>query len=83
MSDSVEAAPRTQSGTRRNGLRAAFLAIGAGSRRSVPGQGSVGEVPDVICAQPITAALIVIARCYLFGHLGSLIPSRHSPRHRG
>jgi len=35
----------------------------------------VGEVREVIRAQPITAALIVFALGYLFGRLGSLIPS--------
>lgn len=36
-------------------------------------KGGVGEVRDVIRAQPITAALIVFALGYLFGRLGSLI----------
>ena len=35
----------------------------------------VGEVRAVIRAQPITAALVVFALGYLFGRLGSLIPS--------
>ena len=35
----------------------------------------VGEVREVIRAQPITAALVVFALGYLFGRLGSLIPS--------
>ena len=37
--------------------------------------GGVTEVRDVIRAQPITAALVVFALGYLFGRLGSLIPS--------
>ena len=41
-------------------------------------KGGIAEVREVIRAQPITAALIVFALGYLFGHLGSLIPSRHS-----
>jgi hypothetical protein len=41
-------------------------------------QGGIGEVREAIRAQPITAALIVFALGYLFGRLGSLIPSRHS-----
>ena len=36
----------------------------------------VGEVRDVIRAQPIAAALVVLALGYVFGRLGSLIPSR-------
>jgi hypothetical protein len=36
----------------------------------------VGEVRDVIRAQPIAAALVVMALGYVFGRLGSLIPSR-------
>ena len=35
----------------------------------------VGEVREVIRAQPITAALLVFALGYLFGRLGSLIPT--------
>jgi hypothetical protein len=46
-------------------------------------KGSVGEVRDVIRAQPITAALIVFALGYVFGRLGSLIPSGHPVRGRG
>ena len=38
----------------------------------------VGEVREVIRAQPITAALVVFALGYLFGRLGSLIPSSAS-----
>ena len=41
----------------------------------------VTEVRDVIRAQPITAALIVFALGYLFGRLGSLIPSSGWSRH--
>jgi len=41
-------------------------------------QGGIGEVRDVIRAQPITAALVVFALGYLFGRLGSLIPSGRS-----
>ncbi len=35
----------------------------------------IGEVREVIRAQPITAALVVFALGYLFGRLGSLLPS--------
>lgn len=38
----------------------------------------VGEVREVIRAQPIAAALAVFALGYLFGRPGSLIPSLHS-----
>jgi hypothetical protein len=40
----------------------------------------VGEVREVIRAQPITAALVVFALGYLFGRLGSLIPTGGSTR---
>ena len=40
----------------------------------------VGEVRAVIRAQPITAALVVFALGYLFGRLGSLIPSGGATR---
>jgi hypothetical protein len=46
------------------------------------GTGGIAEVREVIRAQPITAALIVFALGYLFGRLGSLIPSRHSSDRR-
>ena len=38
-------------------------------------QGGVTEIREVIRAQPITAALFMFAVGYLFGRLGSLIPS--------
>jgi hypothetical protein len=40
----------------------------------------IGEVREVIRAQPITAALMVFALGYLFGRLGALIPSGSSRR---
>jgi hypothetical protein len=40
----------------------------------------VGEVREVIRAQPIAAALVVLALGYVFGRLGSLIPSRTPAR---
>ena len=43
-------------------------------------QDGVGEVRAVIRAQPITAALAVFALGYLFGRVGSLIPSRGTRR---
>jgi len=36
----------------------------------------VGEMRAVIRAQPIAAALLVLALGYVFGRVGSLIPSR-------
>ena len=45
-------------------------------------KGGIAEVREVIRAQPITAALIVFALGYLFGRLGSLIPSGHSSTRR-
>jgi hypothetical protein len=38
----------------------------------------VGEVRDVIRGQPIAASLAVFALGYLFGRIGSLIPSRRT-----
>jgi hypothetical protein len=38
----------------------------------------IGEVREVIRAQPITAALIVFTLGYLFGRLGALIPTASS-----
>jgi hypothetical protein len=35
-------------------------------------------IRDVIRAQPITAAVVVLALGYLLGRLGSLIPSSNS-----
>ena len=46
-----------------------------GAQRAVCG---VGEIRDVIRAQPITAAVVVLALGYLLGRLGSLIPSSNS-----
>ena len=40
-------------------------------------QDGVGEVRDVIRAQPITAALVVLAIGYLLGRLGSIGGRRH------
>ena len=39
------------------------------------GHNGVGEVREVIRAQPITAALVVFTLGYLFGRLGALIPT--------
>jgi hypothetical protein len=47
-------------------------------RAACAARGGIGEVRDVIRAQPITAALVVFTLGYLFGRLGSLLPSRHS-----
>jgi hypothetical protein len=47
-------------------------------RAACAARGGVGEVRDVIRAQPITAALVVFTLGYLFGRLAALIPSRHS-----
>jgi hypothetical protein len=44
--------------------------------RAAPG--GVGEVREVIRAQPIASMLVVFALGYLLGRLGSLIPSGHS-----
>jgi hypothetical protein len=65
---SIGAAARSVAG----GLQeAASRAQHAASRT----QGGVTEIREVIRAQPITAALLVFTLGYLFGRLGSLIPS--------
>jgi hypothetical protein len=53
-------------------------AAGKAQRAVCAARGGVGEVRDVIRAQPITAALVIFTLGYLFGRLGALIPSRHS-----
>lgn len=64
--------------------------VGGGTQDSIRGAGEqvqravcgaacgVGDVRDVIRAQPITAALVIFGLGYLLGRLGSLIPSRRS-----
>jgi hypothetical protein len=49
-------------------------AVGQASNAVCRAHGGIGEVREVIRAQPITAALVVFALGYLFGRLGSLIP---------
>jgi hypothetical protein len=61
------------------GVQAAVDQAGHVAYRSHEG---IGEVRGVIRAQPITAALVVFALGYLFGRLGSLIPSSGPTRHR-
>ena len=57
------------------GVHNAVENVGSAACRA---EGGVAEVRSVIRAQPITAALVVFALGYLFGRLGSLIPSaRH------
>jgi hypothetical protein len=50
-------------------------AVEQASNAACRAHNGVGEVRGVIRAQPITAALVVFALGYLFGRLGSLIPS--------
>lgn len=50
------------------------VACGAGN--------AVGEVRAVIRGQPIAAALLVLALGYVFGRLGSLLPSRRTSSRR-
>ena len=48
-------------------------AAGQAQQVACKARGGIGEVRDVIRAQPITAALMVFALGYIFGRLGSLI----------
>jgi hypothetical protein len=68
VQDSVAAAAQRVAG----GVQSAVEQTGQAVCRA---QDGVGEVRSVIRAQPITAALVVFALGYLFGRLGSLIPS--------
>jgi hypothetical protein len=72
--DSIEGAAQRVSG----GLHAAADTV---ANAACHAQGGVGEVRSVIRAQPITAALVVFALGYLFGRIGSLIPSQSWSRH--
>lgn len=75
MSDSVVSALDSASGAARRvagGMQAAVDQAGQVAYRTHDG---IGEVREVIRAQPITAALLVFALGYLFGRLGSLIPN--------
>ena len=75
IQDSVTGAAHIVSG----GMQGAAAQV---QQAACTARGGVGEVRDVIRAQPITAALVVFALGYLFGRLGSLIPSGHSVRTR-
>lgn len=65
---SIRAAARSVAG----GLQEAASRLQDAASRT---QGGVTEIREVIRAQPITAALLIFALGYLFGRLGSLIPS--------
>ena len=68
MEDSIAGAAQRVAG----GVHTAVEQAGHVACRAHDG---VGEVREVIRAQPITAALVVFALGYLFGRLGSHIPS--------
>ena len=65
---SIGAAARSVAG----GIREAAIQVQYAASRT---QGGVTEIREVIRAQPITAALLMFAFGYLFGRLGSFIPS--------
>ena len=65
---SIGAAARSVAG----GIREAASQVQYAASRT---QGGVTEIREVIRAQPITAALLMFAFGYLFGRLGSFIPS--------
>jgi hypothetical protein len=60
-------------------IAGAAQTVADGAQRAVCGAAcGVGEVRDVIRAQPIIAAVVVLALGYLLGRLRSLIPSSDS-----
>ena len=71
--DSIEGAGQVVAG----GIQQATTQV---RQAACQARSGVGEVRDVIRAQPITAALVVFALGYLFGRLGSLIPTGGSTR---
>ena len=73
MGDSVSGAAQRIAG----GVQNAAEQAGHAACRAHAG---VGEVREVIRAQPITAALVVFALGYLFGRLGALIPTGGTTR---
>ena len=75
MSDSVSGGMQGSNATAQRvagSVQGAVDQVGHAACRAHDG---VGEVREVIRAQPITAALVEFALGYLFGRLGSLIPS--------
>jgi hypothetical protein len=74
IGDSIAAATQRVSG----GVHAAADTV---AHAACQAQNGVGEVRAVIRAQPITAALMVFALGYLFGRMGSMIPSHGWTRH--
>jgi len=76
IQDSIEGAGQVVAG----GIQEAATQV---RQAACHARNGVGEVRDVIRAQPITAALVVFTLGYLFGRLGALIPSGHSVRSRG
>ena len=75
IQDSIEGAGQVVAG----GIQEAATQV---RQAACHARSGVGEVRDVIRAQPITAALVVFTLGYLFGRLGALIPSGHSVRGR-
>ena len=81
MSDSVSGSVRDYiSGTAQHVAGGVQSAVEQAGHVACCAHNGVGEVRKVIRAQPITAALVVFALGYLFGRLGSLIPTGGSTR---
>ena len=82
MSDSVSGGIQDSiSGAAQRVAGGVHAAVEGVSHAACQAQGGVTEVRSVIRAQPITAALVVFALGYLFGRVGSLIPSPSWSRH--
>ena len=76
MSDSVSGGVRdTITDAAQHVAGGVHSTIGQAGNAAYRAHGGIGEVREVIRAQPITAALVVFALGYLFGRLGALIPT--------
>jgi hypothetical protein len=76
MSDSVSGGLQDSiSGTAQHVAGGVHSVMEQASNAACRAHDGIGEVREVIRAQPITAALVVFALGYLFGRLGALIPS--------
>ena len=76
MSNSVGSGIQDSIGEAAQGVAGGVHGAAEQVQRAVCGAAcGVGEVRDLIRAQPITAALVVFALGYLIARLGHLIPS--------
>lgn len=84
MSDSISGYAADSVGSAAQHVAGALhTGIGCASDAARQAKDGVSEIRSVIRAQPITAALVVFTLGYLFGRVGSLIPSRAAMKDRG